>query len=227
MQNGGRLLRDLAGVEISKRAASVGVHHGLQIDPADPLERSHIEGVLSQQFPGFAALDMPLLEARIQLFDEGDLLSRQLHPFLQVLLFQLQLPLILRSQPVLVQDALDRRPAHIAPFHLQPVRDLHASPPGVLQCRVQDLLYHLRRGGLRVDEMNGGKILQAGDPLGLEPPFPLVESRAIHLHAFARLGDVAQGFGQLQHSKAPVGQLLGGVFHGHFRFAHCTLLVVN
>ena len=118
MQNGGRLLRDLARVEISKGVTPVGVHHRLQVDPPYPLQGPHVERVLTQQFPGLTAFNMPLFETRIQLLDEGDLLGRQLHPFLQVLLFQFQLPLVLRPQLVFVQDTLDRWPAHIAPFHL-------------------------------------------------------------------------------------------------------------
>src|SRR3712207_7739101 len=43
-------------------------------------------------------------------------------------------------------------------------------------------------------------------PMGLEPPLPVVEAGPVDAAAPARLGDVAQPLGQLQHRQAPVRQ---------------------
>ena len=55
----------LGDVQEAERVAAEGIHHGMQVDLADALERADEEGVLAKQLARLGAFDVTLAEARV------------------------------------------------------------------------------------------------------------------------------------------------------------------
>src|SRR5690554_6357590 len=66
------------GVEAAPGVATEAGDDGLQIDLADPLERTDEEGIDSDQFAGVMDLDMPFAELRAEPLQVADLIFGQL-----------------------------------------------------------------------------------------------------------------------------------------------------
>ena len=184
------------------------VHDRVQVDPADALERAHQEGVGREQLAGTATLHVALAEARAELLEERRLLRGQLDRPLGVLPFQRQPALVPRAEPSVVEDLLHRDRRDAPPLQRQGRLDPVAAVRRVRQRQLLDPRHHLRRGGHRVALGDRRQVLEAVQALQLEAPLPVVEAGAVDAAPPARLGDVAQPLGQLQHRQPAVRQLL-------------------
>jgi hypothetical protein len=68
VQDRDRGLRLLADVQEAEGVGAEGVDHGVQVDPADALDRADHEGVGREQLTRPLALDMALAEAGLTFF---------------------------------------------------------------------------------------------------------------------------------------------------------------
>lgn len=86
-----RLLRD---VQEAKGAEGEAIDHRVEIDLADALRTTDEEDVGAQKLTRRGTFDMALLEARVQILDEGGLFRRDLDGLAGIGLFQGQPPVI-------------------------------------------------------------------------------------------------------------------------------------
>ena len=77
MQDQCRLIRELAGMQISETKRSVGVNHRLHVNLAYSFDLTDIERILTEQFSGTTTFDVTFFEAGVDFFDEFDLFGRQ------------------------------------------------------------------------------------------------------------------------------------------------------
>ncbi len=71
MQDGDRRLGLLGDVQKAEGVGAVRVDDGVQVDPADALERADHEGVGGEQLAWTLALDVALAKAGVELLEEG------------------------------------------------------------------------------------------------------------------------------------------------------------
>ena len=158
-------------------------------------------------------LDVALLEAGIELFQERGLLGAEFERLLGVLALERQPALVARAEALIVEDLLDgdRRQAPACQGQEAPRAGCSHRP--MQQRQRLEPGHHLGRRR-RVALGDRRQVLEAVEAFGLEAPLPVVETGAVDLVAPAGLGDIAQPLGQLQHRHPAVRQLLDRVLGG-------------
>lgn len=129
---------------------------------------------------------MPLPEAGIVLFDLLRLLRRQFDTLLQVPLLHLHPAVVHAGHSVADQDLLHRWKTDRHTLDLQGIRQFHAPPRRLLQTRLQNFRFCLRRCGVRLALDDRRQILQPLQTVCLETAFQLVETRSVHPASTAR-----------------------------------------
>ena len=148
---------------------------------------------------------MALPETGILLLDESNLLLRQADASLGMSPFQGQPPLVTGAQLVLIEDLLDRDARDGDAVRLEQMFQPVASPGRVLQGQSQNLLDHLRRGGLGMALVDRGQVFESFETMRLEAPFVLVKLGTCHAPAATGLRNVAQDLRQFQHTQSLLG----------------------
>lgn len=160
---------------------------------------------------------MTFTENGILLLQELHLFSSQLDGFLAKLLFQLQPAVVAAAHLVAVEDLLNGGRTDADTIQLEPVTQAITAPGGMGQAQGQNPFFYLRWCGLGMGMVDRQQIFQAGQPMGLEAAFVFIKLRAGNIPATTGFRDIAQGFGQFQHTQTLIGDFFLG-FHAHNSF---------
>jgi hypothetical protein len=152
-----------------------------------------------------------LPEAGVELLQERGLLGGDLDRLRGAHLLQRQPAIDAGAEPVVVQDLLDGDRRDPPPLERQHRLETVAAVGRVLERQRPDPLHHLRRRGLRMAPVDRRQVLQAFKALRLEPPLPFVEAGPVETALSARLGDVAELLGQLEHAQTVLRDLRRGI----------------
>jgi len=190
-------LRELRSVELAKGKGTVGVHHRLQIDPADAFEGAHHEGILTQEIARVRALYLSFTEAGIGFLQKLYLFLGQFYLLAVLFLLKAQEAFITGFHVFLDPDIANRARAHTDTMQTKLVRDPHRSPGRMIKGKCNDLFLDFR-GSLIGEALGNGELVQEPiqTPL-LEGPFVLVELAPGNAVPAAGLGDVTQSFSKL------------------------------
>jgi hypothetical protein len=171
-------LRLLGGVQKAEGIAAIGVHHGVQIDPAPAFHHTNVERSLGEQCTRLAACQVFFPIARIILLDPHHLFGSQRNGFLGRFRFQFNKPLTEAGYAVLDQDVLDRGGTYGESFQFEHAAQLVTAPGEVQHSQCQHALQFLWWCGEGMGLVDRGNIFQPRQSMGLKSVLALVTDRS-------------------------------------------------
>jgi hypothetical protein len=136
-------LRQLRGIELPEGKRSLGVHNGLEVNPADAFQGAYHEGILAKQVCRIWTFPMTLAETGIGLLQKRDLLFRKIDILAALLFLHAKQSFVAGLHLLFDPDVPNRAGRNVHILQTKLIRDLHRTPGWMLVGKSNYLLPQL------------------------------------------------------------------------------------